>query len=136
MAVEKNLRVTINFYKKHCLPVVTWNKNNVSKQVVPITYTLEKLLYFWRFVSHFFSERVKKFGAIALSYPLGLGLGLRLVLRRVSNRNPTHNPKGVRKWNSAKKLWCTWSIWVFFGLPENRRPNKYCSWVVNLFFYI
>ena len=50
MAVEKNLKVMINFYKKHCLPVVTQNKNNLLKQVVPITYTLKKsflqLLYF------------------------------------------------------------------------------------------
>ena len=42
MVVEKNLKVTINFYKKHCLPVVTWNKTNLSKEVVPITYTQEK----------------------------------------------------------------------------------------------
>ena len=33
-------------------------------------------------------------GAIALSYPLGLGLGLRLVLSRVSNRNPTPDLNG------------------------------------------
>ena len=45
MPVEKNLKVAINFYKKHCLPVVTWNKNNLSKQVVPITYTLEKSFF-------------------------------------------------------------------------------------------
>ena len=42
MAIEKNLRVATNFYKKHCLPVVTWNKNNLSKQVEPITNTPEK----------------------------------------------------------------------------------------------
>ena len=42
MAVENNLRVTINFCKKHCLEVVTWNKNNLMKQVVPITYTPKK----------------------------------------------------------------------------------------------
>ena len=45
MAVEKNLRVTIDFYQKDCLPVVTWNKNNLSKQIVPITYTLEKRFF-------------------------------------------------------------------------------------------
>ena len=45
MTVEKNLSVTINFYKKHCLLVVTWNKNNLSKQVVPITYTMEKRFF-------------------------------------------------------------------------------------------
>ena len=50
MVVENSLRVTINFYKKHCLPVVAWNKNDLSKQVVPIINTLERrllqLLYF------------------------------------------------------------------------------------------
>ena len=45
MAVEKNRRVTINVYKKSSLPVVTWNKNNLLKQVVKITYTLEKRLF-------------------------------------------------------------------------------------------
>ena len=45
MALEKNIRVTIKFYKKHCLPVITWNKNNLLKQVVPITYTLEKMFF-------------------------------------------------------------------------------------------
>ena len=29
-----------------------------------------------------------------------------------------------------------WSVWVFFGLPEKRRPSKYYLWEVNLFFYI
>ena len=64
MAVEKNPKIKINFYEKHCLPVVTWNKNNLWKQVVPIIYTLEKrfsqLLYFFRFVSCFILGRVKK----------------------------------------------------------------------------
>ena len=50
MAVEKNLSLPINFYEKHGLPVATWYKNNLSKQVMPIIYTLEKrflqLLYF------------------------------------------------------------------------------------------
>ena len=41
-AVEKNLRVTINFYKKLCLPVIIWNKKYLWMQVVPISYTLEK----------------------------------------------------------------------------------------------
>ena len=46
MAVEKNLKVTIKlFLKKYCLPVVTWNKNNSSKQVAPITCTLEKRFF-------------------------------------------------------------------------------------------
>ena len=34
-----------NFYKKHCLPVMTWNKKHLSKQVIPIKYTLEKSLF-------------------------------------------------------------------------------------------
>ena len=38
--------------------------------------------------------------------PLGLGLGLQLALSHVSNRNPTPNPKGVRKCNSAKDIIC------------------------------
>ena len=45
MMVEKNLRVMINFLKKHCLPVITCNKNNLSKQVVSMTYTLEKRFF-------------------------------------------------------------------------------------------
>ena len=45
MAVEKNFRLTISFYKKHCLPVVTWNKNNLSKQIVPIKHTLKKRFF-------------------------------------------------------------------------------------------
>ena len=45
MAVEKKVRVTINFYKKHFLPVVIWNQISLSKQVVPITYTLKKLFF-------------------------------------------------------------------------------------------
>ena len=42
---EKNLRITIKFYEKHCLAVVIWNKNNLSKKVVPITKTLEKRFF-------------------------------------------------------------------------------------------
>ena len=34
-----------NFYKKHCLPVMTWNKKHLSKQVIPIKYTVEKSLF-------------------------------------------------------------------------------------------
>ena len=45
MTVKENLRVTVNFYRKHCLPVAIWNKNNLWKQVVPITYTLEKRFF-------------------------------------------------------------------------------------------
>ena len=43
--VRKNTRIAINFYKKHCLPVVTWNKNNLSKQVITITYPLQKRFF-------------------------------------------------------------------------------------------
>ena len=42
MVVKKNLRITINIL---CLPVDTWNKKKLSKQVVPITYTLEKMFF-------------------------------------------------------------------------------------------
>ena len=41
-AVEKNLRVTINYYKELCLPVIIWNKKYIWMQVVQISYTLEK----------------------------------------------------------------------------------------------
>ena len=56
--------VLINSYRKQCLPVITWNKNHLSKQVVIITYTVEKnifavaVLKVWE--SPFLSERVKK----------------------------------------------------------------------------
>ena len=53
----------MNFYEK-CLPVITWNKEHSSEQVVPVTYTLEKSLLtaatFKGFVIRFFSERAKK----------------------------------------------------------------------------
>ena len=42
MAVEKNIKVTINFYKKECFPVITWNEKHSSKQVSSITYALDK----------------------------------------------------------------------------------------------
>ena len=47
MAVEKKQtnRIPINFCKKDCLPVITKNKKHSSKQVVPITYTLEKKIF-------------------------------------------------------------------------------------------
>ena len=45
MAVEKNLRVTINFYKKHCLLVITWNKHNLLEQLVTMIWTLEKIFF-------------------------------------------------------------------------------------------
>ena len=32
----------INFYEKHCFPVITWNKKFSSKQVVAETNTLEE----------------------------------------------------------------------------------------------
>ena len=65
MAVGKAIRVTINFYKKRCLPLIKWNKKNPSKQVISITYAywgkmfLELLL--WKvFKCPFYSKRVKK----------------------------------------------------------------------------
>ena len=45
MAVEKNLKVTTNFYKKQCLPVITWNKNHSSKKAASMTYILERKLF-------------------------------------------------------------------------------------------
>ena len=40
LAVAKNLRITINFYKKLCRLVIPWDNKHLSKQVVPIIYTL------------------------------------------------------------------------------------------------
>ena len=37
---------------------------------------------------------------------------------------------------SKKTCGILWSVWVFFELPEKRRPDEYCLWEVNLFFYI
>ena len=42
MAVVKRPVATINFYKKLCLPIITWNKKYLSKQVLPITCNMEK----------------------------------------------------------------------------------------------
>ena len=57
-------RVTIKFSKKLCLSCITWNKKHLSKQVVAVTCTLENFFflscYFRRFLSRFFSGRVKK----------------------------------------------------------------------------
>ena len=65
MMVERNLRFVINFYKKHNLLIITWNEKYSSKQVAPISYTLEEVFLtaaiFERFVGRFFKQRVKKF---------------------------------------------------------------------------
>ena len=45
MVVEKNIRVKINFYKKLYLPVITWKKKYLWKQVAPIKYALDKMLF-------------------------------------------------------------------------------------------
>ena len=73
--LKKPLRLTVNFYKKQCLPVITWTIKYSSKQVISITYTLEKSFfcscYFWRFVSPFFSEILKivvHFGLLWVSF--------------------------------------------------------------------
>ena len=42
MTFGKALRVTKNFYKKQCLPVITQNEKHLSKQFILITCTLEK----------------------------------------------------------------------------------------------
>ena len=41
----KNPRLTVNFYKKQCLPVMTWAIKYSSKQVISISYTLEKKFF-------------------------------------------------------------------------------------------
>ena len=45
MAAGKNLLVTINFYQKLFLPIITWNKNHSSKPAVPTTYILGKQIF-------------------------------------------------------------------------------------------
>ena len=42
MTVKNNLTVRINLFEKQCHPVITWNKKHSLKQVISITYTLEK----------------------------------------------------------------------------------------------
>ena len=41
---KKTLRVSINFYKK-CLPIITWNKKHLSKQIEPTMHTLQKTFF-------------------------------------------------------------------------------------------
>ena len=43
---RRDLRVSINFYKKQCLPVITWNKKHLLKQALTITYTLKRKKFF------------------------------------------------------------------------------------------
>ena len=45
MATEEDIRVTQKDFKKQHLPVIIWNKNYLSNQVVPITYKLEKMFF-------------------------------------------------------------------------------------------
>ena len=45
MAVEKNLRVATNFYKKLCIPVITRNEKHLSKQVAALIHTLGKFFF-------------------------------------------------------------------------------------------
>ena len=63
-ADKKYFRVTINFYKKDCLPVLARNKKHSSEKFVPRTFILEKKKfsswYYSRFGSCFFSDRTKK----------------------------------------------------------------------------
>ena len=61
MAVKKNHRVGINFYKKHCLLFVTWNKSNLSKQVVPVKYTLEKRFFGFAILCDLFTQSKKSY---------------------------------------------------------------------------
>ena len=45
MSSQNNLKVTTDSYERKCLLVITKNKKHSSKQVVPITYTLEKRVF-------------------------------------------------------------------------------------------
>ena len=104
MVVEKNLRLTINFYKNHCLPVAISNKNNLSNQVVPITYTLENNFFIvailLRFVSHFFLDRVKNIVVFFGLYEYSL------------------NFRGRRKNNSPLQFRSSLKEMYFFGVHE------------------
>ena len=42
MAVEKK-EVALKFYVRWCLSVITWYKKHLLKQVLPTTYTLDKI---------------------------------------------------------------------------------------------
>ena len=45
MVVARNLWVTLNLYKKQCFPVVTWNKNHLSKRVLSMVYKIGKDIF-------------------------------------------------------------------------------------------
>ena len=42
MAIVLNPWVTINLYKKKWLPVITWNKKHLLKQILSMIYAPEK----------------------------------------------------------------------------------------------
>ena len=62
LTVEKNLRVTKNFSKILCLPVIAWSKTHLSKHGCISSIDIGEIFfcscYFWRLVSRFFSSRV------------------------------------------------------------------------------
>ena len=93
----RDLMVWINFYKEQCLPVTTWNKKHLSKQLVTIAYTLEKKVFavanFEGLGVIFFSDKVKEL---------------------------------------AIKLVCMTFPWI----SREDRPNEYCLWEINLFFFM
>ena len=63
MTIEKNLRVAINFYKNLYLPVVRRNKKHLSKQILPISTTLQKIflqLLLLEFCESFLLKQSKK----------------------------------------------------------------------------
>ena len=45
IAVEETSGYRETFIKRQCLPVTTWNKKELSKQVVTIAYILEKTFF-------------------------------------------------------------------------------------------
>ena len=53
----RGLRVSINCYQKQCVSVIIWNKRHLLKQLLTITYTLDKK--FFAVASRFSSDRVK-----------------------------------------------------------------------------
>ena len=96
MVVEKNLRVMADIYKKQCIPIITWNKKYLSKQVVPITYTLEKRFFavptFLKVCELFLFRQSKKTCFVLLSTWVFFGF----------------------LWKKIANKYCLWKINLFF----------------------
>ena len=45
IAVERNLSLTINFFRNQDLPVIIWNKKHILYKFVPVKFTLVKKVF-------------------------------------------------------------------------------------------